>query len=69
MAFEYNEGALELEMIPKLRPRTKNIYSKYHHFRSHVCTGKITVLPIPTKEQTAAMASIAAAGNNIYFCT
>ena len=52
-AFEDNEGALELALIPKLRPRTKHINSKYHHFRSHVRTGKISVTYIDTKQQVA----------------
>ena len=34
--FEDNSGCLELAKAPKLRPRTKHIAVKYHHFRSHV---------------------------------
>ena len=34
--FEDNAGCLELAKAPKLRPRTKHIAVKYHHFRSHV---------------------------------
>ena len=34
--FEDNAGCLELARAPKLRPRTKHIAVKYHHFRSHV---------------------------------
>ena len=36
--FEDNSGVLELFMFPKIRPRTKHINNKYHHFRSAVCT-------------------------------
>jgi hypothetical protein len=35
-AFEGNSGALEMAQTPKLRPRTKYINVKYHHFREHV---------------------------------
>ena len=34
--FEDNTGCLDLAKTPKLRPRTKHIAVKYHHFRSHV---------------------------------
>ena len=34
--FEDNSGALELAHSPKMRPRTKHINIKYHHFRDHV---------------------------------
>jgi hypothetical protein len=32
-AFEDNSGALEMAKTPKMRPRTKHINIKYHHFR------------------------------------
>jgi Reverse transcriptase (RNA-dependent DNA polymerase) len=35
-AFEDNNGALDMAIIHKLRPRTKHINVKYHHFRSAV---------------------------------
>ena len=54
-AFEDNTGALELAMVPKLRPRTKHINNKYHHFRSVVHTGQIGARHVPTKEQLANM--------------
>ena len=31
-AFEDNSGALELACLPKMRPHTKHIKVKYHHF-------------------------------------
>ena len=34
--FEDNNGAIELAMAPKIRPCTKHIALKYHHFRLHV---------------------------------
>ena len=52
-AFEDNAGALELAMVPKIRPRTKHINNKYHHFRSAVHTGRIGVEHVLTKDQIA----------------
>ena len=51
--YEDNRGALELANLPKLRPRTKHIALKYHHFREHVRTGKIRINAIDTREQLA----------------
>ena len=51
--FEDNMGALELSKVPKMRPRTKHINIKYHHFRKHVQDGTITVQHISTEEQIA----------------
>jgi len=42
-AFEDNSGALELARLPKMRPRTKHINIKYHHFREHVRLGLIKI--------------------------
>lgn len=51
-AFEDNNGAIELAKAPKMRPRTKHINIKYHHFRSHV--GKsLTISKIDTADQLA----------------
>ena len=33
---EDNNGAIELDKAPKIRPCTKYIALKYHHFREHV---------------------------------
>ena len=52
-AFEDNSGALELAKTPRMRPRTKHINTKYHHFRSHVANGSITVEKIDGTEQLA----------------
>ena len=52
-AFEDNSGAVELARLPKMRPRTKHINVKYHHFRSHVFTKLIEVLQVTTTEQLA----------------
>jgi hypothetical protein len=51
--FEDNKGAEELANVPKIRPRTKHIAVKYHHFRSHVASGAIKVVRVDTKEQLA----------------
>ena len=34
--FEDNAGAIEIANVPKLRPRTKHLNIKYHHFREEV---------------------------------
>ena len=52
-AFEDNMGALELANVPKMRPRTKHINIKYHHFREHVKAGTITVKYTSTEDQVA----------------
>ncbi len=56
-AFEDNSGALELACLPKMRARTKHIAVCYHHFREHVCQGKIKIFPISTDLQPADMAT------------
>ena len=52
-AFEYNSGALQLDQIPKMRPRTEHINLVYHHFRTFVLSKEITIHTIDTKNQTA----------------
>jgi hypothetical protein len=50
--FEDNSGALEMAVAPKIRPRTKYINCKYHHFRAHV--GKtITIHKVESADQIA----------------
>ena len=51
--FEDNNGAIELAKAPKIRPRTKHISLKYHHFREHVQKVLIEINPIDTLEQVA----------------
>jgi hypothetical protein len=51
--FEDNKGCVELANAPKMRPRTKHIAIKYHHFRSHVACGDIKIQWIDTKHQLA----------------
>ena len=50
-AFEDNSGALELARLPKMRPRTKHINVKYHHFREAVASGKISIQHVASKDQ------------------
>jgi hypothetical protein len=39
--FEENKGCVDLIAAPTMRPRTRHIAIKYHHFREHVRTGQI----------------------------
>ena len=50
---EDNKGCIDLIQTPKIRPRTKHIALKYHHFRSFVKSGAISVKYIETAEQIA----------------
>ena len=49
--FEDNNSCIELVKCPRMRPRTKHIVLKYHHFRSKVQEGLITVKRVDTKMQ------------------
>jgi hypothetical protein len=51
--FEDNAAAYELAKAPKMRPRTKHIALKYHHFRQHVLNGTVKINLIGTKNQIA----------------
>ena len=54
--FEDNSGAVELATStkpPKMRPRTKHINTKYHHFRDKVLDGTLQIQPISTTEMLA----------------
>jgi hypothetical protein len=51
--FEDNTGAYELAKAPKMRPRTKHIALKYHHFREHVSNGTVQIHLVGTKDQIA----------------
>ena len=51
--FEYNNGAIELSKAQKIRPHTKHIALKYHHFREHVKKGLIEINLIDTLEQVS----------------
>ena len=51
--FEDNSGALELAKVPKMRPRTKHLNIKYHHFRQHWQSGLLSLHAVSTEEQIA----------------
>lgn len=55
--FEDNSGALEMSRLPKMRPRTKHINIKMHHFRDHVRKKLISIHKIPTQYQLADIAT------------
>jgi len=52
-AFEDNSGAYKLATAPKMRPRTKHINAKYHHFRSHVDRKLIQIEQVTSANQLA----------------
>ena len=49
--FEDNEGAVEIAKVPKMRPRTKHMSTKYFHFRHWVENGSLSVHKITTENQ------------------
>ena len=51
--FEDNSGALTLAKAPAMRPRTKHINVKYHHFRSSVAKGEVEIESVGTDDQAA----------------
>jgi hypothetical protein len=54
--FDDNSGAVELATSvksPKMRPRTKHINAKYHHFRQQVQEGRILIKAIGTEDMLA----------------
>jgi hypothetical protein len=53
--FEDNSGAIEIARLPKMRPRTKHLNIKYHHFRDQVARGRISIHFVPTEDQIADM--------------
>jgi hypothetical protein len=51
--FEDDAGVIEIANVPKMRPRTKHLNIKYHHFREEVRKGSISICHTRTEEQTA----------------
>jgi len=51
--FEDNAGAIEIANVPKLRPRTKHLNIKYHHFREEVRKGTVSIYYTRTEDQIA----------------
>ena len=50
---EDNQGCIDLVETPRMRPRTKHIALKYHHFRKHVKDGTVKVKYVETDRQIA----------------
>ena len=50
---EDNKGCIDLVEAPKVRPRTKHISLKYHHFRKHVKDGTVLVRYLESSKQIA----------------
>lgn len=53
--FEDNSGALTLAKAPAMRPRTKHINTKYHHFRTYVARNEVVLEAVGTLDQWADM--------------
>jgi hypothetical protein len=51
--FEDNAGAIEIAKETKMRPRTKNLNIKYHHFREEVKKGTDSIYHVGAKDQIA----------------
>ena len=51
--FEDNESCIAMAKAQKFTPRTKHISIKYHHFRSYVDRGAVSIEHISTTEQIA----------------
>jgi len=51
--YEDNSGALEIATVFKLRPRTRHLNTRFHHFRQYAARGEIEILPIDTTMQTS----------------
>lgn len=51
--FEDNDGAIEMARLPKMRPRSKHMNIKYHHFREAVHDGLITIHHVASQYQLA----------------
>ena len=51
--FEDNKGCIDLVKAPKMRPRTKHIALKYHHFRSYIKKELISIHYIETTMKIA----------------
>ena len=47
--FEDNKGCIELVKAPRMRPRTKHIVLKYHHFSRTVTEKQISIQYVDTK--------------------
>ena len=49
--FEDNSGALEMVRLPKMRPRTRHMAVRLHHFREYVRRGEVSIVKVPSRYQ------------------
>ena len=54
---EDNSGAYEMARLPKMRPRTRHLNVKLHHFREYVRLGRISNHKVSTDQQLAGIAT------------
>ena len=64
--FEDNKGCIDLVKTPRMRPRTKHIALKYHHFISSIKSGTVSIQYIETHLQIADI--FTKAHNDAQFC-
>ena len=55
--FEDNSGAYEMARLPKMRPRTRHMNVRMHHFREAVKNGDVTTHKTPTRFQLGDLAT------------
>ena len=51
--FEDNNSTLEMAKTPKIRPYTKHISIKYHHFRTYIQNSDIKIEKVDTAKKEA----------------
>jgi hypothetical protein len=51
--FEDNAGAIEIANVLKIRPRTKHLNIKYHHFREEIRKRNISIYHTRTEDKIA----------------
>jgi hypothetical protein len=51
--FKDNAVAIEIATVPNMRPRTKHLNIKYHHFREELRKGTISIYHTRTEDQIA----------------
>ena len=49
--YKDNAACIQVATQPKMRPRTKHLSVRLHHFRQHVLDNTITIEHVSTKEQ------------------
>lgn len=53
--FEDNAGAIKMAKVPKMRPQTKHLNIKYHHFCESVRLSKVSIQQVSSADQSADM--------------